>query len=70
MNEEEIKEMIKSLDNIFNYCEEIDNNLPEEDKTGYKMFNDYIFIKHGLLTVLEIIKGDVAKEMIEKAENE
>ena len=34
------EEALKSLDDIFNYCEEIDNNIPENERSGYKMLPD------------------------------
>lgn len=33
-------EALESLDNLFNYCEEIDNSLPENERSGYKMLPD------------------------------
>lgn len=35
---------INALDRIFNFCEEIDNHLPDTEKTGYKMLSDYLII--------------------------
>ena len=32
---------IKALERMWNYCEEIDNHLPEAEQTGYKMLPDY-----------------------------
>lgn len=34
------EEALKALDDIFNYCEEIDNNLPENERSGYEMLPD------------------------------
>ena len=34
------EEAIKTVDRIFNYCEEIDWHLPEEEQTGYEMSPD------------------------------
>ena len=34
------KEAIDALDRIHNYCEGIDNHIPEEERTGYKMYPD------------------------------
>lgn len=36
---------LAALDNIFNYCDEIDWNLPDNEKTGYDMFPDYFIIR-------------------------
>ena len=33
-------EALKAVDDIFNYCEEIDNSLPENEQSGYKMLPD------------------------------
>ena len=30
---------------IHNYCEEIDNNIPEEERTGYDMLSDLHLIR-------------------------
>ena len=37
---------IDAIERIFNMCEEIDSHLPDNspDRTGYKMYNDYITI--------------------------
>lgn len=35
------EEAKQALVNIFHFCEEIDNHLPDDEKTGYKMFPDY-----------------------------
>lgn len=36
---------------IFNYCEEIDNNIPEAERTGYKMLPD-------ILALWDIVRGE------------
>lgn len=33
-----------ALERINNYCEEIDNHLPKDEKSGYKMFPDYMTV--------------------------
>lgn len=38
-------EALKSLDDISNYCEEIDNNIPENERSGYKMLPDILKIR-------------------------
>lgn len=30
----------EALDRLLNFCEEIDLNIPEDERTGYKMLND------------------------------
>ena len=39
------KGILKKIDDIFNYCEEIDNHLPKEEQTGYKMLPDIFYIQ-------------------------
>ena len=39
------KGILKKIDDIFNYCEEIDNHLPKEEQTGYRMLPDIFYIK-------------------------
>ena len=34
------EEALQAVDNLFNYCEEIDHSLPENEQTGYKMLPD------------------------------
>ena len=34
------EEALQAVDNLFNYCEEIDHSLPENERTGYKMLPD------------------------------
>lgn len=35
-----VKEANEALDRLFDYCEEIDNHIPEEERTGYAMLPD------------------------------
>ena len=37
---EVIKQVQEITDRILNYCEEIDNNIPEEERSGYKLLPD------------------------------
>ena len=39
------KGILKKIDDIFNYCEEIDNHLPKEEQTGYRMLPDIFYIQ-------------------------
>ena len=39
---------LEALSRIFNYCEEIDNNIPEEERTGYNMLDDIDIIRRTL----------------------
>lgn len=44
-----IVEVNEVLDRLFNFCEEIDLNLPEDERTGYKMLDD-------IQTIRDIVK--------------
>lgn len=47
---------IKTVDRIFNYCEEIDCHLPEDEQTGYKMYPDIIAVMEYIRNTPEIVK--------------
>lgn len=34
------EEALKAVDDIFNYCEEIDYSIPENERSGYKILPD------------------------------
>lgn len=34
------KQALEAMERIFNYCEEIDLHLPEDERTGYNMLPD------------------------------
>lgn len=57
------KEGLAALERIFNYCEEIDNNLPEEEKSGYNMLPD-------VLLLTDILYDFVSKRKIEEVINQ
>ena len=71
------KGILKKIDDIFNYCEEIDNHLPKEEQTGYRMLPDIFYIQkevHKLqqkVEQLENIRKDIAEYVKSKefAEN-
>lgn len=44
----EIAKALEALDRIFNYCEEIDLHIPEEEQTGYDMLVDINIIREAL----------------------
>ena len=48
MNKEEA---LEALERLFNYCEEIDLHLPEDDpdRTGYNMVEDVNALRHYIL---------------------
>lgn len=45
----EITKALEALDRIFNYCEEIDLHIPEEEKIGYDMLVDINIIREALI---------------------
>ena len=61
------KGILKKIDDIFNYCEEIDNHLPKEEQTGYRMLPDIFYIQkevHKLQQKVEQLEN-IRKEAIE-----
>ena len=61
------KGILKKIDDIFNYCEEIDNHLPKEEQTGYSMLPDIFYIRkevHNLQQKVEQLEN-TRKEAIE-----
>lgn len=40
------KQVSEIADRISNYCEEIDLNIPEEERSGYKMLPDILALKN------------------------
>lgn len=40
---------LDALNRISNYCEEIDLHLPEEERTGYSMLEDLLFLRRYIL---------------------
>ena len=50
------KGILKKIDDIFNYCEEIDNHLPKEEQTGYRMLPDILYIQKEVRNLQHIIK--------------
>ena len=50
---------IYALERIYNFCEEIDNHLPENKKTRFEMLRDYHIIKKYLMSdVRENVRGE------------
>ena len=61
------KGILKKLVDIFYYCEEIDNHLPKEEQTGYRMLPDIFYIKkevHNLQQKVEQLES-IKKEATE-----
>lgn len=48
---------LEALDRIFNYCEEIDLHIPEEEQTGYSMNDDVAIIRDALSVLCLMAKG-------------
>lgn len=46
---------LDALDRIFNYCEEIDWHIPEEERSGYKMLPDIFIIKDYINSLQDIL---------------
>lgn len=44
------EQALEAMDRIFNYCEEIDWHIPEEEQTGYKMFPDVQLVKQYIMS--------------------
>jgi hypothetical protein len=44
------KQVCEIADRIYNYCEEIDYHIPENERSGYKMLPD-------ILKIHELLKG-------------
>ena len=61
------KGILKKIDDIFNYCEEIDNHLPKEEQTGYRMLPDIFYIKKEVNNLQQKVEQleNIRKEAIE-----
>lgn len=44
------KQALEAMERIFNYCEEIDLYIPEDERTGYKMFPDVQLVERYILS--------------------
>ena len=53
MTKEEAKETVRR---IFNFCEEIDNSLPDDEKTGYRMVHDVFTLLRYIDDVVEVVR--------------
>ena len=54
---EDTSKALEALDRIFNYCEEIDLHIPEEEQTGYSMNDDVVIIREALFTLSLMSRG-------------
>lgn len=43
--DEVIKQVQEITERIFNYCEEIDNNIPENERSGYRLLPDIFMLR-------------------------
>ena len=61
------KGILKKIDDIFNYCEEIDNHLPKEEQTGYEMLPDIFYIRKEVRNLQQKVEQleNIRKEAIE-----
>ena len=44
------KQALEAMERIFNYCEEIDLHLPEDERTGYDMLPDVQLVERYILS--------------------
>lgn len=44
------KQALEAMERIFNYCEEIDLHLPEDERTGYNMLPDVQLVERYILS--------------------
>ena len=44
------KQALEAMERIFNYCEEIDLHLPENERTGYHMLPDVQLVEQYILS--------------------
>lgn len=44
------KQALEAMERIFNYCEEIDLHIPENERTGYEMLPDVQLVKRYILS--------------------
>ena len=48
---------LEVLDRVWNYCEEIDNHLPFEEKTGYRMIDDMNLLRNYISSSTKTVHG-------------
>ena len=44
------KQALEAMERIFNYCEEIDLHIPENERTGYDMLPDVQLVERYILS--------------------
>lgn len=52
------KQALEAMERIFNYCEEIDLHLPEDERTGYNMLPDVKLVERYILSAVGESMGD------------
>ena len=52
------KQALEAMGRIFNYCEEIDLHLPENERTGYNMLPDVQLVERYILSSVGASIGD------------
>lgn len=53
------KQALEAMERIFNYCEEIDLHLPENERTGYNMLPDVQLVERYILSKDEPGSGEM-----------
>ena len=48
------KQALEAMERIFNYCEEIDLHLPEDERTGYNMLPDVQLVERYIWSTDEL----------------
>lgn len=52
------KQALEAMERIFNYCEEIDLHLPEDERTVYNMLPDVHLVERYILSSVGASIGD------------
>ena len=52
------KQALEAMERIFNYCEEIDLHIPEDERTGYNMLPDVQLVERYILSAVGESMGD------------
>lgn len=52
------KQALEAMERIFNYCEEIDLHIPENERTGYDMLPDVQLVERYILSTAGASIGD------------
>ena len=52
------KQALEAMERIFNYCEEIDLDIPKDERTGYKMLPDFQLVERYIFSSVGASIGD------------